>query len=319
MNLIFLWWLTLGALIGFAAEWLWDWAWFRARRQVVSSQVDTSISKLQGERDRLAADLKVCGDRRVTLEGDLATARAGLDDVDAYRVRVSELEPLVGQVASLKAENARLQADLEAARAGAVELAPAGVTLGASADTTLAARAVGGADEGELASLRTYNLSMHDELEASRRALSRFAAGKGDPLIDIDGIGPVFQQRLYDAGVVSFEQLASMHPERLRSLVASNAAFELRTEGWVDEARRFAKLPARDPLIDIDGIGPVYEQRLLNAGVSSFAQLAAMTPEEIRAVIKPEAWQLIEPEAWIAEATAFAQQVRDGAYRKGRY
>jgi predicted flap endonuclease-1-like 5' DNA nuclease len=253
MNLIFLWWLTLGALIGFAAEWLWDWAWFRARRQVVSSQVDTSISKLQGERDRLAADLKVCGDRRVTLEGDLATARAGLDDVDAYRVRVSELEPLVGQVASLKAENARMQADLEAARAGAVELAPAGVTLGASADTTLAARAVGGADEGELASLRTYNLSMHDELEASRRALSRFAAGKGDPLIDIDGIGPV------------------------------------------------------------------YEQRLLNAGVSSFAQLAAMTPEEIRAVIKPEAWQLIEPEAWIAEATAFAQQVRDGAYRKGRY
>jgi predicted flap endonuclease-1-like 5' DNA nuclease len=318
MNLIFLWWLTLGALIGFVAAWIWDWLWFRARRRVVSTEVDTRVTSLQGERDRLAADLRACGDSRAALEGELATARAQLADGDRYRVRVGELEPLVGQVDGLRADNARLLAELEAARASGASLGGAGVELG-DAGQSLAVRADGGQDENTITSLREYNLAMHDELEASRRALLRLSGGKGDPLIDIDGIGPVYQQKLYDAGIVSFEQVAAMRPERLRSLVAQDAAFDLGTESWVEQARRLAGQSVRDPLIDINGIGPVYEQRLLNAGVTSFAQLAAMAPDAIRAIIKPESWQQIEPEAWIAEAADLARQVRDGTYRKGRY
>jgi predicted flap endonuclease-1-like 5' DNA nuclease len=316
MNPIFLWWLTLGALIGFLAEWAWDWLWFRARRQAVTTEVEARVAALQGERDRLAVDLRACGERRVALEGELASATSRLGEGVALRARVSELEPLAGQVEGLQAENGRLLAELEAARAQGVSLGGAGE---GGAEQSLAARAIGGQDDDTIASLREYNLAMHDELEASRRALVRLTGGRGDPLIDIDGIGPVYQQKLYDAGIVSFEQLASMRPERLGALVAPDAGFELRTDSWIEQARLLAREPARDPLIDINGIGPVYEQRLLNAGVTSFAQLAVLTPGAIRAIIRPESWQHIEPEAWIAEAAELARQVRDGSYRKGRY
>ncbi|GAB4445430.1 MAG: hypothetical protein OHK0015_47680 [Chloroflexi bacterium OHK40] len=303
MNPIFLWWLTLGALIGFVLEWIWDWVWFRGRRRAVSVEVDSTIATLQRERDRYAADLKACGDQRATLERDLSVARGQLTELDGLRARLAELQ----------AENTRLRAELDAARAN-------GVPLGGVPEQILAANAVGGNDDSaQVASLREYNLAMYDELEASRRALARFSGGRGDPLIDIDGVGPVYQQKLYDAGIVTFEQVAAMHPERLRAVVAPNATFELDTARWIAHARQLAGQPSRDPLIDINGIGPVYEQRLLNAGVSSFAQLAAMSPQEIRAIINPEPWQNVDPEAWIAEARVLAQQVRDGTYRKGRY
>ena len=155
MNPIFLWWLTLGAVIGFAAEWLWDWIWFRGRRRAVSVDVDTQVSGLQGERDKLALDLKTCGDRRVALEGELATARGQLGDLERYRARVSELELLVARVDELGADNARLHAELEAART-------ASVTLGAVASQTLGASADGGEDGETAGDLREYNVAMYD-------------------------------------------------------------------------------------------------------------------------------------------------------------
>ncbi|NTU82727.1 MAG: hypothetical protein HGA45_25715 [Chloroflexales bacterium] len=313
MDLINLWWLCLGALIGWVVQWIWDWVWFRARRRSVSVEVETQVASLQGERAKLAGDLKVCGDRRVALESELATMKARGGDLERLRARIGELEPLVARVDALSTENARLRDELEAAHA-------AGAVLGAGAGMSLAARAVGSGDDPEaLASLREYNLAMHDELGATRKALARYAAGRGDPLIDIDGIGPVYQKKLYDQGVVTFDQLAAMHPERLRTLVAPNAVFDLDTSPWIDQARRLAGTALRDPLIDILGIGPVYEQRLLNAGVTSFDQLGAMTAEEILTIVRPQPWQQVEPEAWIKEARALAQQVREGTYRKGEY
>jgi predicted flap endonuclease-1-like 5' DNA nuclease len=58
----------------------------------------------------------------------------------------------------------------------------------------------------------------------------------------------------------------------------------------------------RDNLVDIDGIGPVYAKRLNEAGIVSFAQLAELTPDQIRAIIKPAEWQKIDAESWIAQA-----------------
>jgi predicted flap endonuclease-1-like 5' DNA nuclease len=349
MDPIFLWWLTLGALIGFVLAWIWDWFWFRARRRVVSTEVDTQISTLAGERDKLTADLRACGDRRTALEGelkgvraDLATAQASAGELPGFRARVGELEGLNAQlradldaantdlsaaqrwrarVGELEGLNAQLQTDLDAANAklAAQTNVAAGAALGGTA-LGLAADASGNGGDSQLVSeLRSYNLAMHDELDATRRTLARFAAGRGDPLIDIDGIGPVYQNKLYDAGVVSFDQLAAMHPDRVRSLVAPNALFELDTGDWIEQARRMAGRPLRDPLIDINGVGPVYEQRLLNAGVTTFQQLAGMSAAEIRAIINPEDWQNVDLESWIAEAKTLAAQVAAGTYRKGEY
>jgi predicted flap endonuclease-1-like 5' DNA nuclease len=67
----------------------------------------------------------------------------------------------------------------------------------------------------------------------------------------------------------------------------------------------------RDRLQKIRGIGDVFTRRFNDAGVYSFAQLAALTPERAREIIDPEEWQAIEPSEWIAEARQFAEQAQN--------
>lgn len=63
----------------------------------------------------------------------------------------------------------------------------------------------------------------------------------------------------------------------------------------------------------IVGIGPVYEQTLFEAGIRTYAQLAALTVEELRAIIRPAAWQNIDFSQWIREAQALAAQQENAA------
>jgi len=50
------------------------------------------------------------------------------------------------------------------------------------------------------------------------------------------------------------------------------------------------------------GIGIVTQERLYAAGITTFAQLAAATPDEIRAAIGPSIARLSNPEDWIEQA-----------------
>lgn len=64
---------------------------------------------------------------------------------------------------------------------------------------------------------------------------------------------------------------------------------------------------ASDNLEVINGIGPVYAGRLHSAGIQTFAQLAQLTPEQVRQFIGPvRSGNMIEPEHWIAEARQLA-------------
>jgi predicted flap endonuclease-1-like 5' DNA nuclease len=348
MNPVFLWWLTLGALIGFVAEWIWDWIWFRRRRQAVSADSTVQLNALVAERNRLQNDLRACGERSARLDGEIGPLRARIGELEPYQARVGELEgelarlrARIGELEPYQARVGELEGELGLLRGRVGELEPyqarvgelegevsrlraagsvsAGVTLGAAAEADRE-RAVGAVDDGMMLTMRDSNVQLHDELEATRRALVRLGTGRGDPLIDINGIGPIYQERLYAHGIVTFDQLAAMSPERVRTLVvADNAIGDVDTTSWIAEAQRLAGRPKRDPLIDILGVGPVYEQRLLDAGVFTFEQVANLTVDEITAIIKPEAWQNVDIAAWIAEAKVLAQQVRDGTYRKGRY
>jgi predicted flap endonuclease-1-like 5' DNA nuclease len=59
----------------------------------------------------------------------------------------------------------------------------------------------------------------------------------------------------------------------------------------------------RDDLTAIKGIGPVFAKRLNKAGIFTFAQLAAQSPEKIESVTQVTRW---DPEDWIAEAKKLA-------------
>lgn len=62
----------------------------------------------------------------------------------------------------------------------------------------------------------------------------------------------------------------------------------------------------RDDLRQIEGIGPTYAKRLADAGIASFAGLAALSPERVRELTRLPATRADEAGAWIEAARRLA-------------
>ncbi len=64
----------------------------------------------------------------------------------------------------------------------------------------------------------------------------------------------------------------------------------------------------KDDLTLIRGIGPKFANLLAAAGITTFAALAAATPEQLQEAINPPAWQKPDYAGWIAEAKVWDKQ-----------
>lgn len=114
-----------------------------------------------------------------------------------------------------------------------------------------------------------------------------------DKLSAIRGIGPVYESRLYEAGIFTWHQLSQSDPGTLRAVTRAQPSSN--PADWIAQAREMAAASGRagavytgampDPLTTIDGIGPVYEKELYQNGIYTFDQLAAATPEQIAQVL----------------------------------
>ncbi|KAA3665136.1 MAG: hypothetical protein DWQ04_02135 [Chloroflexi bacterium] len=62
----------------------------------------------------------------------------------------------------------------------------------------------------------------------------------------------------------------------------------------------------KDRLQDVKGIGKVFANKLQDAGIYTFTQLADSNPERLTEIINPKEWQAIEPEEWIEHARELA-------------
>ncbi len=62
-----------------------------------------------------------------------------------------------------------------------------------------------------------------------------------------------------------------------------------------------------DDLTTINGIGPVYAQRLQEAGITTFAILATQEPAQVGKIVQIKAWQAASPAEWIAQAKELVQ------------
>ncbi|HHY88544.1 MAG TPA: DUF4332 domain-containing protein [Chloroflexi bacterium] len=61
-----------------------------------------------------------------------------------------------------------------------------------------------------------------------------------------------------------------------------------------------------DDLKAINGIGPVFERLLHQAGIRTFAQLSAASPDELRSLLEARDYTLANPESWIEQARQLA-------------
>jgi large subunit ribosomal protein L21 len=59
-----------------------------------------------------------------------------------------------------------------------------------------------------------------------------------------------------------------------------------------------------DDLTQIDGIGPTFARRLEEAGITTYVQLAALSPEQAREITRVTVQS--DPADWIAEANSLS-------------
>jgi hypothetical protein len=87
-----------------------------------------------------------------------------------------------------------------------------------------------------------------------------------------------------------------------RPLVVSRLG-PLEPSGGLSSPPQSTDVPVSDPLEEIRGIGPVFANRLNDAGIFTFEQLASTPPEDLARITGTTRW---DPVDWISEAKAMA-------------
>ncbi|MDX1612074.1 MAG: DUF4332 domain-containing protein, partial [Candidatus Thermoplasmatota archaeon] len=105
-----------------------------------------------------------------------------------------------------------------------------------------------------------------DHTEAHEEAT--VAPIEGPEVIDIEGIGETYANRLEDAGIVTIPQLLEVD---VAAIAKAAQVSEKVARSWVTMAE----------LIEIKGIGPQYAELLVRAGISGQADLAVRDPNEL--------------------------------------
>lgn len=138
-----------------------------------------------------------------------------------------------------------------------------------------------------------------------------------DDLSKIKGIGEVYKQRLYRAGIYTWRQIAEGDVEMLRR--ATSAYPSSNVEEWLVQAEQLMERhgrkdavyngPPPDDLTRILGIGPVSASVLYRAGICTYEQLASTPVADLEALF-PIAVAGDQPdfEQWVARAAALADE-----------
>lgn len=298
MNITFWLGIFIGLLIGWLIEWLIDLYFWRRPRKTGPDSAE--FARLQQGHAQLSAEVqKLQGERRQAVE-DAAAARTALSEcTDKQTQMTAEFEQLWSENANLKASIEAVEAENERLTGQLNVLMAAGAVAAVASMADTSADDASADDTAETAAASADTL-IHTPAPAD-------APAKKDPLVDINGIGPVYQKRLYAAGVTSFTQLAALPADRLREIVQAQEWQNIDAEEWIAEARVLADRgptlpPGYDRLEDINGIGPIWADILYKADITTFAKLATLTPEALDDLVPQEDFQRPDFTAWIAEA-----------------
>lgn len=157
-------------------------------------------------------------------------------------------------------------------------------------------------------------------------------AAEPDDLTLIEGIGPKSAEALAAAGITTYAQVAATSPADLEKAIKDRKVRLVGSaETWPEQARIAAggDLTAleqyqgrikqvtdeapEDDLTLIEGIGPKSGEALKNAGIKTFAQVAATSPADLEKAIKDQKVRLVgSTETWPMQADLAAKGDLDG-------
>ena len=132
----------------------------------------------------------------------------------------------------------------------------------------------------------------------------------------IDGIGTVYEQRLYKVGIGSFWDVSRAGDDFLKGVLGTLVDIDLPT--IKAHALRLAETTGTmyyswdgtepDDFESFPGIGEVYESRLYQAGICTYEALAGCTVEQLQAICKAPEMRRPPYTEWIARAKRLASQ-----------
>jgi len=132
----------------------------------------------------------------------------------------------------------------------------------------------------------------------------------------IDGVGVIYEQRLYNMGIGSYWEVAQLSDEFLTAVLEiqdfqdvnldemRSSAMQLAIE--TNSVNRVWDGTAPDDFEVIEGIGIVYERRLYNAGYCTYEALSQAMVANLEKVCKPPQGQNPGFSAWIDKAKLLA-------------
>jgi len=134
-----------------------------------------------------------------------------------------------------------------------------------------------------------------------------------DDLTQINGIGEVYQKRLYQNGIFTWYQVAETPVAKLWEVTEAIKAAHV--EDWPPQARRLAEEAGRigvrysgpmpDKLTNLSGIGPGAQLALRQHGIVTYHQLANSSIDKLQAILN-EAGAHVDPQTLIDQAKELA-------------
>lgn len=148
-------------------------------------------------------------------------------------------------------------------------------------------------------------------------------------LSGIKGIGRALRGRLYDAGVGTYWEVATLSDEDLRQVLAlSPARFErinleeVRADAYnlareTDSVGHIWRGRAVDDFEVFNGIGAVFEERLYQAGICTYEQLAGATVEQLTEICRAPEMNMPDYADWLEQARKAVEERQAQAQAAG--
>lgn len=300
--------LILGIIIGWLVEWIIDWLFWRRDAEEAREQ-ELLIEERLAEAESTTTNLEVEWESRLAAaEQDYQTRLRAVEEEWQARLNLNE-QQWQSQFSALEGDNDELRTRMAGVALGAAGVALANELVDESPDEE------GIDDELIVADLVEDDAEFFAPAPNDAWQADQLSIETGD-LSRLDGMDGDMAERLHLAGIDSLDDLAAADPT---SLSVALGLEQTETENWISRAA--AALPVaglalvaasegkaahRDDLTRVHGIGPKYADMLADAGITSFDELGAATPDELRDIIKPSAMQQINFDSWAAQARALA-------------
>lgn len=309
----------------------------RAQTEADLATYKLQANQLMSERDILSQDKLDLDAARQASENELATTSRQLADLQSEHSHLKNdydgvladvakysalaastaaiVKALEGNQADLEAKLAETRAELETARAAERDAEERMRLSAPAAESAPIALPPPSAEPAAMlaAGAAAATLASADGDQADEHVVAHTAECPQD-LADVKGIGTVYEQRLYDAGIGTYWQVYQLTDEKLMDIfevnelqmarinfneirgAALNMARQTKSEGrsWTGGAA--------DDFEPLEGIGATYEKRLYEAGICTYAALASTTVERLAEICQAPAFAKPDYGNWIEQA-----------------